>query len=166
MSRRVTMLVLTAAVALSVIGCGKREQEPADANAAANQTLKERAGQALQDTADFVAQQKDQLVASAQKQLDKLEAQVNDWLDKARIEDEQAKQKLDALSEKFKAALAGARGALDTAKEAGAEAWQEAKPALELALEEAQRTFDELVSYIRAQAVPQQEPEAAAPAIE
>jgi hypothetical protein len=160
------MLVLTAAVALSVIGCGKREQEPADANAAANQTLEERASQALQDTTDFVAQQKDKLVASAQEQLDKLETQFNDWLDKAGIEDEQAKQTLDALNEKFKAALGAARGALDTAKEAGAEAWQEAKPALELALEEAQRTFDELVSYIKSRAVPQQEPEAADPAIE
>lgn len=166
MSRRVTMLVLTAAVALSVIGCGKREQEPADANAAAKETLKERAGQALQDTTDLVAQQKDKLIASAQEQLDKLEAQFNDWLDKVGIEDEQAKQKLDALSEKFKTTLAGARGALDTAKEAGAEAWQEAKPALASALEEAQRTFDELVSYIKAQAVPQQEPEAADPAVE
>jgi hypothetical protein len=153
------MLVLTAAVALSVIGCGKREQERADANAAANQTLKERAGQALQDTTDFVAEQKDKLVASAQEQLDKLEAQFNNWLDEAGIEDEQAKQKLDALSEKFKTALAQARGVLDTVKEAGAEAWQEAKPALESALEEAQRTFDELASYVKARAVPQQEPE-------
>lgn len=166
MSRRVTVLVLAAAVALSVIGCGKREQEPADDNAAASQTLKERASQALQDTTDFAAQQKNQLAASAQEQLDKLEAQFNDWLDKAGIEDEQARQELDALSEKFKAALAGARGALDTAKEAGAGAWQQAKPALELALEEAQRTFDELVSYIKARAVPQQQQEDANTVVE
>jgi predicted small lipoprotein YifL len=165
MRRHITILILATLFALG--GCGKREQEPpTDANATGDQTLADRASRAIQDTTDFVAQQKDKLVESAQGQLDKLEAQFNNWREEAGIEDEQARQKLNALSEEFRTALAQARGALDKAREAGAETWKETKPALESAVKEAEAAFDAVVAYIKARAAERQQKQTPDPVIE
>jgi hypothetical protein len=157
MSRRMEIAVLSVAVALCLAGCKKSGQEPTDANQTAAGQITEQAGQAVQATADLVAQQKDKLLKASQEQLAKLEQQVEAWLAEAGLQDEQAKQKLDALSAKFQGALGEARGALEKAKGVGAEVWQEARPSIEAAVTKARNAHDELMAYLKALARKQTE---------
>ena len=166
MSRRMEITVLSVVLALCLPGCKKSGPESTDANQTAAGQIREQAGQAVQATADLLAQQKDKLLRASQEQLAKLEQQVDAWLAEAGLKDEQAKQKLNALSTKFQGALGEARGALEKAGEVGVEAWQEAKPGIEAAVTKARNAHDELMAYLKALARKQAEGADGAPTVE
>ena len=151
MKRRIEsgVLVLAALLALSLSGCKKDNQEPADANATTGAQLKDKADQALQATTDFLAQQKDRILQASQAQLNKLEHQVNEWLGEVGTDDEQVRQKINAMSQRFRGTLGEARQAIETARDGGIEAWQQVKPAVTAAVEKAQQAHDEVMAYLK-----------------
>jgi len=166
MSRCMEITVLSVVLALCLLGCKKSGQESTDANQTTAGQIREQAGQAVQATTDLLAQQKDRLLQASQEQLAKLEQQVNAWLAEAGLPDEQAKQKLNALSTKFRGALGEARQALERAREVGVEAWQEAKPSVEAAVTKARNAHDELMAYLKALAQKQTEEADGGPTVE
>jgi len=150
MNRRMEIAALLAVlVVFSVAGCRKSGPEPGDANESAGQQLKEKAGETLQATTDPLAQQKDRLLRASKEQLDKLQQQFGEWRQEAGFEDERAQQKASELSQSFESALGEARGALEKARQGGADAWQDIKPTVETAVQKAQKAYDEFVSFVR-----------------
>jgi len=150
MNRRMEIAVLLAVlVVFSVAGCRKSGPEPGDANESVGQPLKDKAGEALQATTDLLAEQKDRLLRVSKEQLDKLQQQFGNWRQEAGFEDERARQKASELSQRFESALGEARAALERAGQGGADAWQDIKPTVETAVEKAQKTYDEFVSFVR-----------------
>jgi len=152
MDRRMTFGVLAALLSLSLWGCEKRGQEPADANQTTSAALKEKADQALQATTGFLAEQKDKLLQASQEQLDKLEQQADEWLSEVDTDDEQVRQKLTTMSQRFREALGEARQALEKARNSGLDAWQQAKPTVEAAVKKAQQARDEVMTFLKGQA--------------
>ena len=157
MSKRMEITVLVVVLVLSLLGCRKGKQEPTDANATVGEQIRQEAGETLQATTDYMAQQKEKLVETAKVRLDTLERQFQGWLAEAGIDEEEAKQKLTELGGHFESALGAARGALDKARGVGTDAWEEAKPTLTAAVKEAQEAYDAAVSYIKAQAMQREE---------
>jgi ElaB/YqjD/DUF883 family membrane-anchored ribosome-binding protein len=149
MSRWIGIIVLGTLLTLSLAGCKKGEQEQTDANETAAGQLKEKAGQAMQGATDLLAEQKDKLLAASQEQLTKLEQKINGFLSETGPKDQ---QKLAALSQQFQEALGEARRALEKAKESGLDAWQQAKPTVETAVEKVQRTHDQVMAFLKTQA--------------
>ncbi|MHC4517613.1 MAG: hypothetical protein ACYTAS_03415 [Planctomycetota bacterium] len=160
MGKDMEIAILVAALALSLLGCEERGEEPSDANQTTAGQIRQKADEALQAAADLAVQQKGKLLEASREQLNKLEQQFNQWADEAGIDDEQARQKLEQLSGQFKRALVEARGALEKAREVGAEAWQEAKPGLETAVTAVQTAYDEFVAYRKDQAGHEEQKEA------
>ena len=156
MDERIGMGVLVALLVLSLAGCGQRDQEPEDANQSTAGQLTEKAGQAVQGAGDFLAQQKDKLLAASQEQLDKLEQQVDEWLAESDIDDEQVRQKLNTVGQSFRNAADEARQAIAGAKDSGIEAWQQVKPTVEKAVQKAQQAHDEIMAYLRQRAANQE----------
>ena len=163
MGKGMEIALLVAALAL--LGCEERGGEPSDANQTTAGQIKQKADEAFQAAADLAVQQKDKLLEASREQLNKLEEQFNQWADEAGIDDEQAREKLEQLSGRFKSALVEARGALEKAREVGADAWQEAKPGLEAAVKAVQTAYDELAAYLKDQAG-QEEQKQADPSVE
>lgn len=153
MSRRMEIAVLSVVLACSLLGCRKGKQEPGEANETTSQQIKETAEEGLQATTEFLAQQKDNLLQVSKAQLDRLEQQFNGWRGETGIEDEQAKQKLSALGENFERALGEGRGALDKAGQAGADTWEEIKPAVEAGVRKTQEAYQAFVSFVKSQAL-------------
>ena len=154
MNRCMKIAMLSAVlVALSAAGCRKSETEPGDANEPAGLQLKEKATKALEATTDLLAQQKDSLLQTAKGQLDKLQEQFNNWREEAGFEDEQAQRKVSELSQRFEGALGEARAALEKARDAGADTWQDIKPRVETAVQKTQAVYDEFVSFVKAKAL-------------
>jgi len=151
MNRRMEIAVLVVVLVFSVAGCRKSGPEPRDANESAGQPLKERATEALQATTDLLAQQKDRLLRASKTQLD--------WRQEAGFEDERAREKVNELSQSFESALGEARAALEKAGQGGADAWQDIKPTVETAVQKAQKSYDEFVSFVKTTAQEIQRPE-------
>lgn len=149
MSTRIGLVTLIALLALTPMGCRKDNQEQTDANATTVGQLKEKAGQALQDASQLLAQQKDRLLATSQEQLSKLEKQVNEWLGEAATQDEQVKQRLTSLGQQFRSALDEARQALEKAKASGLNTWQETKPAVETAVRKVQQAHSQITAFLK-----------------
>jgi len=159
MNRRMEIAVLVVVLVFSVAGCRKSGPEPRDANEPAGQPLKEKATEALQATTDLLAQQKDRLLRASKTQLDKLQQQFGDWRQEAGFEDERAREKVSELSQSFESALGEARAALEKAGQGGADAWQDIKPTVETAVQKAQKSYDEFVSFVKTTAQEIQRPE-------
>ncbi|MBN2128665.1 MAG: hypothetical protein JW741_04185, partial [Sedimentisphaerales bacterium] len=121
--------------------------------------LREKATETLQATADLLAQQKNRLLQGSKDRLDKLQQQFSQWRQEAGFENEQAKQKVSELGQRFESALGEARAALEKAKGSGADAWQDIKPTVEAALQKAQKAYDEFTSFVQATAKEIQRPE-------
>jgi hypothetical protein len=144
--------LVAAVLALSLLGCEKRDSDSGEAGPGTAGQLAEKAEKALQTATEVAVQQKDKLVAASREQLDKLEQQFGQWAGEAGIADEQAKEKLASLEEEFRSALTRARSALETASGAGVEAWKEAKPGLESAVTAVQSAYDAFVAQIKSAA--------------
>jgi ElaB/YqjD/DUF883 family membrane-anchored ribosome-binding protein len=149
MSRWIGIIVLSALLTLSLAGCKKDQQEQTDANETAAGQLKDKVGQAIQGATGLLAEQKDKLLAASQEQLTKLEQKVNGFLSETGPKDE---QKLTALSQHFQEALGEARQALEKAKKSGLDAWQQAKPSVETAVEKVQRAHDQVMDFLKTRA--------------
>jgi len=143
------LATLIALLALAPMGCRKDNQEQADANATTVGQLEEKAGQALQDANELLAQQKDRLLATSLEQLSKLEQQVNEWLSEAAAQDEQVKQRLTSLGQQFQSALGEARQVLENARASGLDAWQETKPTVEAAVRKVQQAYAQITAFLK-----------------
>jgi gas vesicle protein len=154
MGERVAVTGLMAVLTLFLTGCPKSGQEPGDTDETTAGQFKQKADQALQASADYLAQQRVKLLETSREQLDRLEEQLNTWIDEVDTEDDQVRQKLDQLRERFETALGQARLTIDKAAELGLEAWRDAKPDLEAALGEAREAYDEFMTFVKAQAKP------------
>ena len=159
------IIVVAAALILSLLGCEKRDSESGEGGQSTTAQLTEKAGKALEAATDLAAEQKDKLLAASRVQLDKLEEQFNQWASEADTPDEQVKQRLASLKSEFQTALTEARGALKTAGEAGGEAWKVAKPGLESAVTAVQSAYDAFVAQIKS-AAKEEEAKQADPRIE
>ena len=151
MDMRMEVIVLMVALAFSLMGCPKSGPEARDANETTADQFKQRAEEALQASASYLAEQKDKLLGTSREQLDKLEAQFDAWADEVDTEDDQVKQELSRFAETFEMALNQARQTIDKAGELGLEAWRDAKPSLEAALGEAREAYDEFMAFVKAQ---------------
>ena len=160
MNRRMGIIALSLVLALSTTGCKKGQEEPADANQTTAAQLKDKADQALQGAGELLARQKDRLLTASQEQLGKLEQTVNGWIDDVDTDDQQVRQRLNAMSQSFRTTLGEARQAIDKARDSGIDAWQEVKPTVEAALTKARQAHDEVMAYLKEQARKAQESEA------
>jgi len=149
MIRWMGMLTLTALLALTPMGCRKSQPGQADANTTTAEQLKDTAGQALQEATRLLARQKERLLATSQEQLNNLERQVDEWLDEATSRNEQVKQQLTSLGERFRGALGEARQVPEQAGTDGLDAWQETKPAVEAAVRKVQQAHARIIAYLK-----------------
>jgi len=152
MSRCMEIAVLAVALVFCAAGCRKSGPESPDANETAGRQLQKKATKTLQATANLLAQQKDQLVQGSKEQLDKLQQQFDQWRQEAGFEDERARQKASELSQSFESALGEARAALEKAKDAGADTWQDIKPTVGTAVQKAQKAYEDFTSFVKATA--------------
>ena len=68
---------------------------------------------------------------------------------------------MSELSQKFESAPGEARAALEKARNSGADAWQDVEPTVEVAVQKAQKAYDEFTSFVKATAREIQRPEEA-----
>ncbi len=150
MIRRMEVGALLLVLALLPLGCSRSEDESGDPNQSAAAKVKQKAGKALQASADYLAQQKDKALEASREKLDTLAQQFDAWIDEVATEDEQTQQKLRRLQSRFETAMNQARQTVDKAGELSLEAWQDAKPDLEAALGDARAAYDEFMAFVKA----------------
>ena len=152
MGKRREVYVLSLVLAVFLLGCDGGAPEPTDANQASAGQLREDAEKTLQTAKDLAARERDKLLEASRQQLSALEQQFRQWAGEVAGEDELAKAQLAQLTGRFEDALVRAREVLAQAGETGAEAWEEAKPDLEIAVSAAQNAYDAFVAHVKSQA--------------
>jgi exonuclease VII large subunit len=160
MGRRVEIPMLGLMLVLFLLGCDRGAPEPTDANQATAAKLKQDAEKTLQTAKDLAAQERDKLLEASRQRLIALERQFNRWVDDVASEDQQAQATLAQLSGAFRNALTRAREILAEAGEVGVDAWEEAKPDLETAVDAAQNAYDAFMAHVQSQIKRQEQTEA------
>ena len=139
-------------LAFGMVACGdKTPSEKAKATGEAvgdaAKTAGDAVGDAIQATDDFLTQSKDEGVKAAQEKLDEIEKNWQDLLAKAEPATSEAKVDLQKAKEQMDTALADAKVKLMKAKAASEDGWkQDAKPALDAALQRAQKLYEDALA--------------------
>ncbi len=104
----------------------------------------EAVGDAVQATGEFLSQSKDEDVKAAQATLDRIEKEWQDFLMKSAPTTAEARVDFQSVRNQMAETLADARARLAEAKDASADAWQkDVKPALDAALQKAQKLYED-----------------------
>jgi predicted small lipoprotein YifL len=150
MSKTLGTFMILIALALSMTACGNKT--PSEKARAAGEAVGDAAkatgdavGDAVQATGEFLNQPKDVDVKAAQERLDGIEQSWQALLAKAAPTTDEAKVELQNASDQMDKALATAKAKLEEAREASDEDWQRnVKPALDTALQESQRLYEDV----------------------
>lgn len=144
MKRLVCLTAAILAAALLVLaGCSGDDEQKVTA-----EQVKKQAQEAVNTAVAYTKQQKDELMAKFNEQYDSLMKQGDELMAKAKEQaaagQEKAKQVLADLQEKQKAV----QEKMAAMKDAGAEAWAQAKPELEKALENLKEAYNKAVAEL------------------
>lgn len=152
MSRTLTMFVVVMALTLGMMACEKKapaekapdSTQPAGITVDSAKPLSAALSDATKSADGLLAQSKDAAVKAAQTAVDTLEKKWQDLVAKAAPTTPEAKTDLQKSMTDMTATLTDIRTKLTEAKDASAEAWQkDIKPALDAALKNAQRLYDD-----------------------
>jgi hypothetical protein len=154
---------------LGLVGCSKKEPKPQTPPAAQQkqgapvtfQDVKKETGEAAQTTGQYVAQEKDKLVASASQKISELEKELKD-LEASAAKGEPAKSDYEKIKPELERQLAAAKVKLEEAKKAGAQAWEGTKQGLNSALTGLEDAYKGAKAKIAPQAQPEPQPPAPA----
>ncbi len=151
MRLRTVWIMASILVLLGIAGCRKSEEDTGGGTTSMTEQAKKQAGQAMETTAEFAGQTKDQFVETTQQTLDGLQQKYQEWKQKTSVEGEQAQQKLGQLQTEVETHLKTASESLAQAKEAGTDAWSKTASTVQDALTKAQNAYDQFVSYVKTQ---------------
>ena len=158
---RKTLIAFATVLALTFVmtACEKKtpSENAPDAGKSAGQAVKDAAmatgtavGDAAKATGEYLTQSKETAVKAAQDTFNWLDKKWQDLQAKAAPTKEEAKADLQKAKDLMAQALADAKAKLVEAKDASADAWQQnVKPALDAALQKAQRLYEEATAKFR-----------------
>lgn len=142
MDRKIMVAVLAGALMVGLFGC--KRQEPT-ARKTEVETEREAAGrtpEAVGGAAEVTMAQKQQYVQGAQQIINSLEQKMQTWQEQAGAAAQE--QQTQQLQQRFQQELADARTALEKLRNATGEQVTEAKVAVDQAIEDAQKAFQNL----------------------
>ncbi|MDZ7859165.1 MAG: hypothetical protein U5O15_00615 [Candidatus Krumholzibacteriota bacterium] len=123
---------------------GDAMQKTGDAVGGAAKTTGDAVDDAMQATGEFLTQSKEKDLIAARKTVERIEKEWQELLAKSSPVGDAAQAEFQNTRYQMSDALADSRARLAEAKEASGDIWRkEAKPALEAALQKAQRIFED-----------------------
>ena len=131
-----------------VAGCDRGEPTGSSASKSQPETpttgedVKRKAQETVSRTKEYLADNKDEFVASAEKKLHDLDASIAELSGKAAPLKEDAKAEADKLMTTLNQKQSEIKGQLDGLKQASKEKWTEAKAAFETALADLEKAYE------------------------
>ncbi|HKI69645.1 MAG TPA: hypothetical protein VKA67_08655 [Verrucomicrobiae bacterium] len=146
----VQVLGISAAIVL-VAGCSKNQSQPTaspeappSTNTEGSRGTVERAKEVASATAEVVVQTKNQTVATAEKEMQAIDAKINALAQKSQSYTNAAKTEAEAALAQLRQQRDTAARKLEELKAAGQDNWQDAKAGINSALEQLEQTYDTL----------------------
>ncbi len=141
----VPVLALFAAAGLTMTACNEQSREDAKTTAvdAANDAAAA-AKDAGHDVADAAVNAKDKFVTMASAQLNSLETDINDFVNKARENMPNATAEVNRVRDELNNAVAKAKVELEKVRNAGADGWEDASASFRSAVEDVTRSFNQV----------------------
>jgi len=143
--KRILLVSMIVLLAVSLAGCKKKEA-PAegDGKGVTMEGMKEQAKEAMEATGEYLAEQKDKLVAASQEQLDNLKSKFDDL--QAKAQSEEAKQQYSQMKTQFDKQLEQAKAKMQDLKDASADTWDSAQKGVKDAMDSLKQTYDKAAS--------------------
>jgi ABC-type transporter Mla subunit MlaD len=141
----IPVLAIVAAAGLTITACSEESREEATtavtdaANSAADATK-----DAAKDVQAAAMEAKDKFVDGAATQLNALETQVTDFINKARESMPDGSAEVNRVRDELNKAIANAKVELEKVRNAGAEGWKDASASFQQTMAELQRSFNQV----------------------
>ena len=146
--KRVLCCVLVAMVVVGFSGCGKKE-EPIKQPGMTLGDVGQETAEAGSAAAQYLAQQKDKVIAEAQDQLAYYQDQLNVLRAAAEAKGDQAVAIYEEKKSDLDRSIAMAKKEVADAKEASAEAWDAAVSGLARSMDELKNTFQNVADALK-----------------
>ncbi len=138
---RFEIIVLTS-VMLVIAGCGKEASPPVKPEVTAKEAAQE-VKEAASTAAQYVRQEKDEFVMSAEKSMDELKANLAELTNKAQAASGDTKAKLEQQIKTLEGKWDAAQVKLGEIKNASGEAWKEMQQGVSEAIADLKRAYDD-----------------------
>jgi hypothetical protein len=141
----VPVLAIFAAAGLTMTACNEQERE--DAKTAVTDAATDTANAAKdagRDVANAAVDAKDKFVNMASTQLNSLETDITDFVNKARENMPNATAEVNRVRDELNNAVAKAKVELEKVRNAGADGWEDASASFKAAMDEVTRTFNQV----------------------
>lgn len=137
---RLTIAILLG-TSLAAFGCSKEEQ--ANSSRVSAEDVRKDTRQAVDTTAQFIEQEKDEFVRAAQRELEQLRDRLAMLKSQAQSATGEARDKLDAQAAQLEQQWQAAEAKLAELKAASAEEWRETKEVLAQQIDRLKQSFDQ-----------------------